>query len=143
MVWKLNKAKDPLDRNIFPNRSIIRPTRSFNSLNATQPAPGNKILAANLMARTWNSATEVQTVTTVGAAKLAAQKWACNLLVFCHYLTFSRWEGKKSKYNQFKLIFICYLQQQILGSSKNCSQKCANIQFNNKKTNDYLPYFLI
>ena len=39
-------------------------------------------LAANLMARTWNSATEHQTVTTIGAAKLTAWKWSHNLLVF-------------------------------------------------------------
>ena len=56
MVWKSNKAKYPLGRNLYPNRSIIRPTRSINSLKATQPVPGNNILAANLMARAWNSA---------------------------------------------------------------------------------------
>ena len=32
MVWKSNKAKDPLGGNLFP---IIRPTRSINSLKAT------------------------------------------------------------------------------------------------------------
>ena len=31
-AWKSNKAKDPLGRNLFP---IIRPTRSINSLKAT------------------------------------------------------------------------------------------------------------
>ena len=39
-------------------------------------------MAANLMARDWNSSTETQTVTTIGVAKPVAQKWACNLLVF-------------------------------------------------------------
>ena len=34
----------------------------------------------NLMARAWNSATELQTATTLGAAKSAARKWACNLI---------------------------------------------------------------
>ena len=51
MVWKSNKAKDSLGRNLFPNRSIIMPTRSINCLKATQPVPGNNTLAANLMAR--------------------------------------------------------------------------------------------
>ena len=47
-------------RNFFPNRSIIRPTRSIKNLKANQPVPGNNILTANLMVRTWNSATELQ-----------------------------------------------------------------------------------
>ena len=72
--------KDPLGRNIFPNRSIIRPTRSIKSLKATQPVRGN-ILAANLMARAWNSAANLQAVTTIGAAKSVTRKWAHNLLV--------------------------------------------------------------
>ena len=42
----------------------------------------NNILAANLMAKACNCATELQTVTTIGAAKSVAWKWACNLLVF-------------------------------------------------------------
>ena len=82
MVWKSNKAKDSLDRYLLPDRSIIRPTRSINSLRATQTVPGNNNLAANLIARNWKSATKLQTLTTIGAAKLAAQKWACNLLAF-------------------------------------------------------------
>ena len=57
-------------------------SRSINSLKATQPVPDNKILAANLKAKAWNSATELQTVTTIGAAKSVAQKWVRNLLVF-------------------------------------------------------------
>jgi len=81
MVWKSKKAKDPLGRNLFPIRSIKRQTRSINSTNATQPVPGNNTLAANLMARAWNSSTELHTVTTVGAAKVIARKWAQNLLV--------------------------------------------------------------
>ena len=81
MVWKSKKANDPLGRNLFPIRSIRRQTRSINSTNATQPVPGNSTLAANLMARAWNSSTELHTVTTVGAAKVIARKWAQNLLV--------------------------------------------------------------
>jgi hypothetical protein len=81
MVWKSKKAKDPLGRNLFPDRSIMRHTRSINSTNATQPVPGNKTLAANLMARAWNSSTELHTVTTIGAAKSVARKWAQKLPV--------------------------------------------------------------
>ena len=81
MVWKSKKAKDPLGRNLFPDRSIMRHTRSINSTNATQPVPGNNTLAANLMARAWNSSTELHTVTTIGAAKSVARKWAQNLPV--------------------------------------------------------------
>ena len=80
MIWKSKKAKDPLARSLFPSRSIIRPTRSMNCGHATQPVPGNKTLAANLMARAWNSSTKLRTVTTVGAAKTVAREWARNLL---------------------------------------------------------------
>ena len=68
----------------WPQSSLTilrRQTRSINSTNATQPVPGNSTLAANLMARAWNSSTELHTVTTVGAAKVIARKWAQNLLV--------------------------------------------------------------
>ena len=80
MVWKSYKAKDCLGRTLFPKRSISRTTRSINCLKATQPVPGNNTLAANLMARAWNSSTELQNVTTIGAAKSVARKWAQNLV---------------------------------------------------------------
>ena len=82
MVWKSNKAKDPLGRFLFPKRSIMRPTRSINCVKAIQPVPGNNTLAANLMARAWNSSSELQTATTIGAARTVAQKWARNLLLW-------------------------------------------------------------
>ena len=47
-----------------------------------QSVPGNNTLAANLMARAWNSSTELHTVTTIGAAKSVARKWAQNLPVY-------------------------------------------------------------
>ena len=80
MVWKSYKAKDCLGRTLFPKRSIQRTTRSINCLKATQPVPGNNTLAANLMARAWNSSTELHNVTTIGAAKSVARKWAKNLV---------------------------------------------------------------
>ena len=81
MVWKSNKTKDPLGKYLFPKRSIMRPTRSINYVKAIQPVPGNNTLAANLMARAWNSSSELQTATTIGAARTVAQKWARNLLL--------------------------------------------------------------
>ena len=81
MVWKSNKAKDLLGRTLFPERSIMRATRSINCVKAIQPVPGNNTLAANLMARTWNSSSELQAVTTIGAARSVARKWAQNLLL--------------------------------------------------------------
>ena len=51
----------------------------YSKLNSV---PGNKTLAANLMARAWNSSIELQTVTTIGAARTVAQKWARNLLEY-------------------------------------------------------------
>ena len=80
-------------------------------VKATQPVPGNNTLAANLMARAWNSSTELQTMTTIGAAKSVAWKWAHNLGV----LTLSDLSqmGRKKKenshqrnqFNNFILLF--------------------------------------
>ena len=81
MVWKSNKARDPLGKILFPERTIMRPTRSINSVKAIQPVPGNNSLAANLMARAWNSSSELQTVTTIGSARSVARTWAQNLLL--------------------------------------------------------------
>ena len=50
-------------------------------LLAIQPVTGNHNLAANLMARAWNSLSELQTVSTIGAARSVARKWAQNLLL--------------------------------------------------------------
>ena len=90
MVWKSYKAKDCLGRTLFPKRSISRTTRSINCLKATQPVPGNNTLAANLMGRAWNSSTELKTVTTIGAAKSVAWKWACNLIVYYCLIVFDK-----------------------------------------------------
>ena len=76
-----NKARNPLGRNLFPKRSIMRPTWSINCMKAIQPVPGNNNLAANLMARAWNSSSDLKTVTTISTAKSVAWKWAQNLLL--------------------------------------------------------------
>ena len=56
---------------------------SFHQLCESNPTSPwyNNTLAANLMARAWNSSPELQTVTTIGAAKSVARKWAQNLLL--------------------------------------------------------------
>ena len=64
-------------------RTILRPTRSINNKNnnkATQAFPGIHTLAANIMARIWNAANDLQNVATLGVAKPVARKWARNLL---------------------------------------------------------------
>ena len=77
----------------FRQQPIHRPSTRVT----TQPVPGNNILAANLMAKAWNSATELQTVTMIGAAKSVARKWTPNLPVFWHYLTWPSPMGRKKK----------------------------------------------
>ena len=51
-----------------------------NNNKATQAIPGIHTLAANLMARIWNAANDLQNVATLGVAKPVARKWARNLL---------------------------------------------------------------
>ena len=51
-------------------------------LISTNLLTGNNTLAANLMARAWNFFTELQTMTTIVAAKSVVRKLAHNLLVY-------------------------------------------------------------
>ena len=51
-------------------------TRSGNSGKAKLPVPGCGALAANILARAWNEAPQLQNAPTLGAAKLAARKLA-------------------------------------------------------------------
>ena len=69
---------DPLGSLLFPKHSIVRNmvTRSEHSDKAKQPVPGCRNLAANLMARAWNETSQVQNASSLGAAKIAARKWA-------------------------------------------------------------------
>ena len=60
-----------------------------------QGVPCNNILIVNLMTRAWNSATDLQTATTLGAAKSVAQKWARNLNCCWSSLSFSQMQMKK------------------------------------------------
>ena len=54
-------------------------TRSASSNNAKIPVPGYNTLAANLLARAWNEATDLQKASTLYSAKAASQKWARSL----------------------------------------------------------------
>ena len=77
MVWKSKNKMDPLGSLLFPsfeNNHTAR--RSQFSGKAKPPVPGCKNLAANLLAKAWNSAPLVRRSHTLGAAKLAARKWA-------------------------------------------------------------------
>ena len=80
MVWKAKKSMNPLGKCLFPPKSSLRPIRSSNLNKATQPVPGNRTLATNLMAKGWNHATELHSVNTLGAAKIVSRKWASSLL---------------------------------------------------------------
>ena len=71
---------DPLGSLIFPSK-VIDPsrniiTRSDTSGDAKIPVPGSSNVAADLLARTWNEATELQNCSNLSAAKSASQKWA-------------------------------------------------------------------
>ena len=82
MVWRSKARMDPLGSLLFPtetNSSRTMSSRSQNCNKARLPAPGNDLLAANLLARAWNEARDVQNATNLGAAKLAASKWARSL----------------------------------------------------------------
>ena len=63
-LW-LEPARLGLITNISPRRE--------SDVKAIQPVPGNNTLAANLMARAWNSSSELQTATTIGAARTVAR----------------------------------------------------------------------
>ena len=79
MVWKAKRCMDPLGKCLFPPKTSLRPIRTTNLNKATQPVPGNRTLATNIMARSWNSAVELHSVGTLEAAKSASRKWASNL----------------------------------------------------------------
>ena len=83
MIWKSKKCMDPLGSLIFQSKVINQSrniiTRSDTSSAVKVPVPGNGNVAANLLARTWNEAAQVQTATNLSAAKSAAKMWARSL----------------------------------------------------------------
>ena len=72
MVWKSKRANDPLGKILFPKRNTVRPVRSMNSNKASQPVPGNRTLATNLMDRAWNDEKEVHVIEILENAKTKA-----------------------------------------------------------------------
>ena len=80
MVWKSKMLMDPLGSLLFPTPSTDSSEkmvlRSANSGNAKSPVPGYGALAANLLARAWNHAPDLQGATSLKAAKAAARRWA-------------------------------------------------------------------
>ena len=82
MVWKSKVRMDPLGSLLFPTQTNSKKTMSTRSENCDKArisAPGNDILPANLLARAWNEALDLQKATNLGAAKLAASRWARSL----------------------------------------------------------------
>ena len=82
MVWKSKQALDPLGIRLFHEHPSNRITRYSASNYICQPVPGYSSLAANIMARIWNSVPGLQTESTLEAAKPLTLKWA---------KTFPRW----------------------------------------------------
>ena len=81
MVWKSKMLMDPLGSLLFPTMTSESSSekmclRSSKSEKAKLPVPGYGTLAANLLARAWNQAPELQGASTLCAAKTAARKWA-------------------------------------------------------------------
>ena len=85
MVWKSKMQMDPLAKLLFhqqaPNSGKTISTRSDNSDKARLPVPGYCNLAANLLARAWNEATNLRNSSSYNAAKLAASNWARSLQI--------------------------------------------------------------
>ena len=83
MVWKSKQSLDPLCSLLFPTEKEFcaskMTTRSTYNNKAKIPVPGYCTLAANLLARSWNEATELHSAANLCAAKSASQKWARSL----------------------------------------------------------------
>ena len=78
IAWTIQKSKPVIQTTVPTQSNSIEKMclRSANSGNAKLPVPGYGNLAANLLARTWNQAPELQSAITLRAAKTAARKWA-------------------------------------------------------------------
>ena len=76
----ITMSMDPLGKCLFPSKTSLKPIRTVNLNKASQPVPRNRTLAANLMARAWNSAVELHKVDNIGIARTASRKWASSLL---------------------------------------------------------------
>jgi hypothetical protein len=75
-VWKAKQSMNSLGKCLFQERPSIRSTRSATSNQIRMPVPGFPTLASNLMARVWNSIPELQSASTLSAARTISRKWA-------------------------------------------------------------------
>ena len=76
MIWKSRHAMDPLGRLLFREKCPIKFTRSYYSDDATRPVPGYPLIAANIMARIWNTVPGLKSATSLGIASSISQNWA-------------------------------------------------------------------
>ena len=75
-VWKSKQSMDPLGYCLFQENPSIKSTRSKSSKEIRPPVPGYPTMAANVMARVWNSVPGLENASSVGAAKALSRKWA-------------------------------------------------------------------
>ena len=75
-VWKSKQCMDPLGYCLFQENPSNRSTRSKSSKEIRPPVPGYPTMAANVMARVWNSVPGLEDASSVGAAKAVSRKWA-------------------------------------------------------------------
>ena len=78
-VWKSKQSMNPLGLRLFKEHHRSRSTRSTASNEIRPPVPGYPMLATNIMASVWNDIPELQSASTLAAAKTAASKWSKGL----------------------------------------------------------------
>ena len=80
MVWKSKQPRDSLGCCLFAERNLAGPTWSTNAHKATQPVPETKTPAVNLMARCWDSVSDIHKIEILVETKTTARKWASILV---------------------------------------------------------------
>ena len=77
-AWKSKKSMDPLGCYLSKERkctsNMVLRSNSSNEIHT--PVPGYPTMAANVMARVWNSVPDLKEASSVYAAKTASRKWA-------------------------------------------------------------------
>ena len=98
-AWKSKKCMDPLGCCLFKERPTTNAcTRSQSSREIRPPVPGYPTMAANVMAKVWNSVPDLENASTVGSAKAIAQKWAKSVFL-CAFQTQQK-QQKQQEYNK-------------------------------------------
>ena len=80
-VWNSKQSMNPLGKCLFKERITSRTVklRSDTSTDIRPPVPGYPMLPSNIMTSVWNSVPDLQSATTLAAAKRATYKWAKGL----------------------------------------------------------------